>query len=82
MNTNYYWVCAVHSISQRPIVQGPHNTEMEARQWAFANIPNENFEVYAFPTVNKIAARDYFKNKRIEQTKTLDIAFRRAKYKV
>ena len=81
-NRDWYWVCAISKDYGRPIVNGPHHTESEGMQWGFANIPDEDFKVYAFPTVNKITARDMFKSKGIEQTKNLDIAFKRAMYKV
>ena len=77
---DYYWVCAVENVSGRPIVQGPHNTEAEANQYGFAHIQDGDFKVYMFPTINKIAARDYFKNKRLEQTGQLAEVFKRAKY--
>ena len=78
----YYWVCAISKDYARPIVNGPHNSENEGMQWGFAYIPDEDFKVYAFPTRNKFTARDMFKSKGVEQTKSLDVAFKRAMYKV
>lgn len=79
---DYYWVCAIHKISGRPIVQGPHNTESEANQFGYEHIKDGDFEVYAFPTVNRITARDMFKSKRLERSGLLEDVFKRAKYKV
>ena len=77
-----YWVCAVENESQRPIVDGPHDTESEAQQWGFAHIRDGNFKVYAFPTTDKFRARDMFRHIRLEETGRLSDMFKRAKYKV
>ena len=79
---DYFWVCAIEKISGRPVVQGPHDTEAEANQFGFAHIKDGDFTVYPFPTRNKYAARDMFKNKRLEQSGQLADVFKRAKYKV
>lgn len=75
-----YWVCAIEKSSQRPIVQGYHLTEDAARQWGWEHIKDGDFEVCLFPTVNKIAARDYYKNRILERTNSLASIFTRAKY--
>lgn len=77
---DYYWVCAIEKSSGRPVVQGPHNTDMEARQWGFEHIQDGDFEVYPFPTINKIAARDFYKNIMLEKSKNLSSIFTRAIY--
>jgi len=79
---DYYWVCAVEKVSGRPVVQGPHDTEAEANQFGFEKIKDGDFTVEAFPTINRIAARDYYKNKRLEQSGQLADVFKRARYKV
>jgi hypothetical protein len=79
---DYYWVCAVEKTTGGPVVQGPHASEMDANQWGFANIRDGDFTVYKFDTINRIAARDKFKNIRLEQTKQLETVFKRAKYPV
>lgn len=77
---DYFWVCAVEKVSQRPVVQGPHNTEREAREWGLMYIKDGDFEVLPFPTINKIAARDFYKSKMVERTKNIASAFTRAIY--
>jgi len=79
---DYYWVCAIEKATERPVVQGPHDSEMDANQWGFANIRDGDFKVYKFPTRNKFAARDMFKSIRLEQTKQLETVFKRARYQV
>ena len=79
---DWYWVCAVEKVSGRPVVQGPHDTDAEANQWGFEKIKDGDFTVYPFPTINKIAARDFYKNKRLEQSGQLADVFKRARYKV
>jgi hypothetical protein len=78
---NFFWVCAVHKASGRPIVQGPHNTFEEANQFGFLHVKDGDFKVYEFPTRNKVTARDMFKSKRLEETGMLEDVFKRAKYK-
>jgi len=80
MNKQMYWVCAIEKISGRPIVQGPHSDETEARQWGFENIRDNDFEVLQFPTIQKETARDMYKNILLERSKQLPIVFKRAKY--
>ena len=76
----YWWVCAIEKASGRPIVQGPHNTDSEARQWGVENIRDNDWEVLSFPTVNKEMARDMYKSKVLERTKDLSSVFKRARY--
>lgn len=78
----YFWVCAVEKATGRPVIQGPHNTEDDARQWGFEHIKDGDFEVVPIRTINKIAARDHYKNIMLERTKTLSSVFPRAKYKI
>jgi len=82
MQRELYWICAVEKTSGRPLVHGPHQTDTDARQWGFEHIKDGDFEVFHFPTVNKIAARDYFKSIILERTNTLSSVFKRAKYPV
>lgn len=77
-----WWVCAIDKVSGRPIVQGPHFMDSEARQWGFEHIRDNDFEVLQFPTVNKESARDMYKNILLERTNQLPIVFKRAKYQV
>lgn len=77
---DYFWVCAIDKASQRPILQGPHNTDTDARQWGFEHIRDGDFEVFSFPTINKQAARDCYKNIILERTNMLSDVFKRAKY--
>lgn len=79
---NYWWVCAVEKTTGRPLVHGTHNTDTDARQWGFEHIKDGDFEVFAFPTVNRISARDYFKSIILERTNTLSSVFKRAKYPI
>ena len=81
-NTLHYWVCAIEKVSGRPVLQGPHDTESEANQFGFEHIKDGDFTVEAFPTINKFAARDMYKNKRLEQSGQLADVFKRARYKV
>lgn len=78
---DYWWVCAIEKTTGRPIVHGTHLTDTDARQWGFEHIRND-FEVLPFPTVNKIAARDFYKARILERTNTLSSVFKRAKYPV
>jgi hypothetical protein len=77
---SYWWVCAVDRLSGRPIVQGHHSTESDARQWGFENIRDNDFEVHCFPTINKVAARDFWKSILLERTKSLSTVLQRAIY--
>lgn len=77
---DYYWVCAVEPKSGRPVVQGPHNNEYGARNWGLDHMKGFEFEVLAFPTINKMAARDYYKNALAERGDLLPIVFKRAIY--
>lgn len=77
---DYWWVCAVEKSCGRPIVQGPHNTDNDARQWGVENIWDNAWEVFPFPTINKIAARDRYKSIVLERTKLLPSVFQRAIY--
>ena len=79
-NTEYYWVCAIHKATLRPILHGPHNTEDEARQWGYTYVRDGEFEVYPFPTINKTAARDFYKSIMVEKSKNISSAFTRAIY--
>ena len=58
MNRDWFWVCAIETISGRPVVLGPYNTEAEATQFGFSKIKDGDFKVYSFPTVDRTAARD------------------------
>ena len=79
---DYFWVCAIEKVSGRPIIDGPYDTEAEANQFGFARIRDGDFTVYAFNTINKFAARDKFKHKRLEQSGQLADVFKRARYKI
>ena len=79
----YYWICAVDRVSQRPVVDGPYNSESEANQFGFSkNINGGDFNVYQFDTRNKFSARDKFKHKILERTGDISSVFKRAKYPV
>jgi len=78
---NYWWACAVEYTSTRPVVLGPHVTEREAREVALRHDGEGEFMVYAFPTVNKFAARDMYRKKLEEQGAKLVDLFKRARYK-
>ena len=78
----WYWVCAIEKVSGRPVIQGPHDNETEANQFGFEHIKDGDFTIEAFPTINKIAARDMYKNMRLEQSGQLADVFKRARYKV
>lgn len=77
-----YWVCAIEKVSGRPILQGPHSTEAEANQFGFERIKDGDFTVEAFPTVDRTAARDMYKNKMIEQSGQIADVLKRAKYRM
>lgn len=79
---DYFWVCAIEKISGRPIIDGPHDTDMEANQWGFEHIRDGDFKVYSFRTINKQAARDMLKHIMLEQSKDLSVVFKRARYKI
>jgi hypothetical protein len=78
---NYYWACAVESTSGRPMVFGPHSTDVDAREVALRHSGEGEFEIYRFPTINKFAARDMYRKKLEEQGTRLVDLFKRAKYK-
>jgi hypothetical protein len=78
---NYYWACAVENTTGRPVVFGPHNTDVEAQEVAMRHNGQGEFAVYCFPTINKFAARDMFRKKLEEQGTQLVDLFKRAKYK-
>ena len=79
---DWFWACAREYTTGRPVVFGPHSTEVEAEQVAIRHLGEGEFVVYAFPTVNKIAARDMFKKKLEEQGSSLTDLFKRARYKL
>lgn len=79
---DWHWVCAIETVTGRPVVLGPYNTEAEANQFGFEKIKDGDFTVYPFPTTNKVTARDMFKYKRLEQSGQLSGVFKRARYKV
>lgn len=83
-NRIYYWACGVEATTQRPVLQGPHSTEAEARQWGFQKLEGQcsHWDVFAFNTRNREYARDMYKNKVVEQSNQLEVAMHRARYKV
>ena len=77
---DYYWVCAI--VDNRPFVQGPHGTEINARDWGREHANSVDFEVLSFPTIDKTAARDYYKNVLAERGNLIPFIFKRGKYKI
>ena len=78
----FYWVCAIEKVSGRPVLQGPHSSEVEANQYGFEHIKDGDFTVEAFPTVDRTAARDFYKNKMLQQSGQLADVFKRARYMI
>ena len=78
----YYWVCAV--VEGRPFVQGWHSAENEAERWGFEHLTGRgiDFEVQTFRTIDRVNARDKWKNILLERGKKLDSVLARAKYKL
>ena len=80
---DYYWICAVEKSSGRPVVDGPYDSETEANQFGFSkNINDGDFEVHAFNTIDRMAARDKYKHIVFERSGNLGFILKRAKYKV
>jgi len=78
----WWWACAIEKVSGRPVVLGPYTSEEEATRFGFEKIRDGDFKVYPFDTYNRLAARDKFKYKRLEQQGQLADVFKRARYKV
>lgn len=78
----YYWVCAVDKVTGRPVILGPYTNESEANQFGFQKISDGDFVVEAMDTRDRQAAKARFNYKRLEQTGQLEVALKRAKYKV
>lgn len=69
-------------VTGRPVILGPYNSETEANQFGFQKIRDGDFMVEVMDTRDRQAAKARFNYKRLEQTGQLEVALKRAKYKI
>ena len=80
-NRPWYWLCAVERESGTPIVDGPYDTEEEARRIGLEKI-RDNFEVIALNTIDRAKATAEYRHRRFMTYGDLKQILLRTKHKL
>ena len=80
-NRDWYWLCAVERETGTPIVDGPYDTEEEARQVGLQKI-RDNFEVIPMKTIDKNRATAEYRHRRFMTYGDLKQILLRTKHKI
>lgn len=74
-----WWIYAYHL--GRVVILGPYSDQVEAERDCWSKTGGKG-EVLELPTIDRTKARDMAKKKILDKAHDLDIAFKRARYKV
>ena len=77
----YYWLCAIEKTTGTPIVDGPYNSEEEARNIGFSKI-RDDWEVIPMKTRDRNRATAMFRHMRFMNSGDLLEVLKRTRHKI